>query len=948
MSLIFAGSIPIMTFSDSSVVEPQPRRVVRRAVGPKLRKVLYLVLFLVALLGANSIYLVSITIYDWLSGETLENWFYQYMFLGHLILGLLLLAPFILFGVVHIFNTKNRLNRRAVRVGYALFITSCLLLISGILLLRIGSFDLKNPMARSITYWCHVISPVFALWLYWLHRLVGPKIRWKAGIVYISLIAVTVAGMLMFHSADPRQWNVAGPVEGEKYFFPSLARTATGDFIPAKSLMMDDYCQKCHPDTHADWKNSVHHLSSFNNPAYLASVRETRKVAFERDGNLQASRFCAGCHDPVPFFSGAFDDPNFDDVNHITSQAGITCTSCHAITHINSVRGNSDFTIEEPIHYPFAYSDNPFLQWVNNQLVKAKPAFHKKTFLKDLHKSTEFCGSCHKVHLPEELNQYKFLRGQNHYDSFFLSGVSGHGARSFYYPPQAEENCNKCHMPAKASNDFAARHFYDSKELSVHNHLFPSANTGIAALRNDFNTVKAHQEFLKDNLRVDLFGIREEGTIDGTLIAPLRPEVPVLKPGKKYLLETVLRTLKVGHHFTQGTADSNEVWLDIVVKSGDRIIGRSGSRKDDGTVDPWSHFVNAFVIDREGNRIARRNAEDIFVALYNNQIPPGAGQTIHYELILPQDLTAPVTVEAKLQYRKFDTHYLQFIASSLESKGQILPGKKPGVPYVNTLPITTIATDTITFPVEGVATKVTNKPVKIPEWERWNDYGIGLFLKGKAELRQATEAFEQVDQLGRYDGSLNLARVYFREGRLLNAADILKKAATFTDPPAPAWTLAWLSGKVNQQLGHLKEAERNFRSVLEDQTEERTRRGFDFSKDYVVINDLGQNLFDQAKRFRTKAQQDQRDQLLEQAQEQFLRTLELDPENVTAHYNLSLIYEQREQTDLAQQHRKLHQKYKIDDTARGLSERKAREKYPAANHAAEHPVIYPLDRTRKP
>lgn len=937
-----------MGSSDSPTAESRPRRIVRKAIGPKLRKIFYVLLFLVALLGANSIYLVSITVYDWLSGETLENWFYQYMFLAHLVLGIVLLAPFILFGIVHIYNTKNRLNRRAVRVGYALFITSCILLVSGILLLRIGSFDLKNPTARSITYWAHVVSPLFALWLYWLHRLVGPKIKWKGGLSYMGVITAMVVGMLMFHSSDPRKWNVVGPASGEKYFFPSLARTSTGDFIPAKALLMDDYCQKCHPDTHADWKNSVHHFSSFNNPTYLASVRETRQVSFERDGNLQASRFCAGCHDPVPFFSGAFDDPNFDDINHVTSQAGITCTTCHAITHVNSVRGNSDYTIEEPIHYPFAYSDNPFLQWVNNQLVKAKPAFHKKTFLKDLHKSTEFCASCHKVHLPEELNQYKFLRGQNHYDSFLLSGVSGHGARSFYYPPKAQENCNKCHMPAKPSNDFGAKHFYASKELSVHNHLFPAANTGIAALRNDMETAAVHQEFLKDNLRVDFFGIREEGSIDGKLIAPLRPEVPTLKPGNKYLLETVLRTLKVGHHFTQGTADSNEIWLDVTVKSGDRIIGRSGSREEDGTVDPWSHFVNAFVIDRDGNRIARRNAQDIFVALYNNQMPPGAGQTIHYELALPDDLTAPVTVEAKLQYRKFDTYYMQFVAKALESKGQKLPWKDYEGPYINTLPITTIASDTITFPVEGVDAKIENKTVEIPVWQRWNDYGIGLFLKGKAELRQAAEAFSQVNQLGRYDGSLNLARVYFREGRLEDAVEVLQKAATFTDPPAPPWTLAWLSGKVNQQQGHLEEAERNYRSVLEDQTEERTQRGFDFSKDYVVINDLGQNLFDQAKRFRTKENRDQRDKLLNQAIEQFQKTLVLDPENVTAHYNLALIYDQLDQKELSSKHRELHQKYKIDDTARGVSERKAREKYPAANHAAEHPVIYSLSRTVKP
>ncbi len=80
-----------------------------------------------------------------------------------------------------------------------------------------------------------------------------------------------------------------------------------------------------------------------------------------------------------PFFSGAFDDPEFDMLKHPTARAGITCTVCHAITNVNSVRGNADYTIEEPLHYPFANSENAVLQWINNQLVKAKPSFHKKT-----------------------------------------------------------------------------------------------------------------------------------------------------------------------------------------------------------------------------------------------------------------------------------------------------------------------------------------------------------------------------------------------------------------------------------------------------------------------------------------------------------------------------------------------------------------------------------------
>ena len=318
--------------------------------------------------------------------------------------------------------------------------------------MRVEGVEIKNPELRAVMYWAHVITPFLAVWLYILHRLAGPKIKWKAGVSWASAVGVVVVGMVALHTQDPRKWNVVGPKEGVKYFEPSLARTASGKFIPAETLMMDKYCQECHPDVYEGWFHSVHHFSSFNNEPYHFSITETRNKMLERDGNVKASRWCAGCHDPVPFFSGAFDDPNFDTRNHPTAHAGITCTVCHAITKVNSTKGNADYTIEEPVHYPFAKSDNALLRFINRQMVKAKPDFHKKTFLKPLHKKPDFCSTCHKVSIPFELNHYKeWLRGQNHYDNYHLSGVSGHGARSFYYPPKAVDNCNKCHMPLKDS-----------------------------------------------------------------------------------------------------------------------------------------------------------------------------------------------------------------------------------------------------------------------------------------------------------------------------------------------------------------------------------------------------------------------------------------------------------------------------------------------------------------
>ncbi|MEE8585541.1 MAG: hypothetical protein V3T83_11885, partial [Acidobacteriota bacterium] len=373
-----------------SVPQKASRRRYVPAVGPQLSKLLAMVFGLFALLAVNSLYLVSVSLLEWFAGAVYQNWFYLIMFAGHLALGFLLVVPLVVFGLAHMRNARSRPNRRAVRVGYALFSTALLLLISGFVLTRADfiffKLEVKDATIRAAAYWIHVLTPLVAAWLFVLHRLAGKRIRWRVGASWAGVAAGFALVMLIVQAQDPRAWNQAGNPRGEQYFFPSLARTVSGDFIPAQVLQNDRYCQECHADNHASWANSVHRFGSFNNPAYLASVRETRRMLFERDGNVQGSRFCAGCHDPVPFFSGEFDRARFDDPDYDLSSdpmanAGITCTSCHAITHINTPRGNSDYTIEEPIHYPFTLSENRFLQWVNRQLVKAKPEFHKKTFL---------------------------------------------------------------------------------------------------------------------------------------------------------------------------------------------------------------------------------------------------------------------------------------------------------------------------------------------------------------------------------------------------------------------------------------------------------------------------------------------------------------------------------------------------------------------------------------
>ena len=929
--------------STAPLEPPAPKRKYVRAVGPRLRLLLSGIFALFAILGANSVYLSSITFLEWIKGISYQNYFYMVMFGVHLGLGLLLILPVVIFGLIHIKNSKDRPNRRAVRVGYALFICSLVLLVSGVALMRFDFFSIKNPKIRSPIYWAHVVTPVLAIWMYVLHRLAGPKIKWQIGLRWTAAVGVLVLGSVLLHSSHPRL-NQIGSKDGEKYFLPSQARTATGNFIPAETLMMDDYCKKCHQDSYDGWFHSSHRFSSFNNPSYLFSIKEAREVAMARDGNVKASRWCAGCHDIVPFLSGAFDDPNFDLTKHPTANAGITCTSCHSITHINSTVGNAAYTMEEPVHYPFAASKNETLQWLNNVLVKAKPEFHKKTFLKPFMKSAEYCSVCHKVGLPFEVTRYKeFQRGQNHYDTYLLSGGSGHGARSFYYPPKAEKNCNGCHMPLQASENFGANFFNatNPSQRFIHDHLFPSANTALPFLRGELDIVKRHEDFSTNSLRIDLFAVKEGGTIDSPISAPLRPNVPTLMPGKKYLLEVVVRTLRIFHPFSQGTVDSNEIWVDVKGTSGGRVVARSGGFGEHREVDPWSHFINVYMLDKDGNRIDRRNVSDIFTPLYNNQIPPGAGQVVHYEFTVPEDLKEPIDFEVKLNYRKFDTTLVNYF------QGQDFKAGKP-FQITNSIPVRIICTDRVTLPVANSSRSVTNPPSAIPAWQRWNDYGIGLLNKGdkgseKGELVQATYAFEQVEKLGRFDGPVNLARVYFKEGRLDEAVEALQRAGKF-DPPPPRWTVGWFTGLVNKQNGYLDKAITDFRSVLEDRYPELDKRGFDFSKDYEVINELGQTLFERAKSERGDANKSKREAFLHQAIEQFEKTLALDSENLTAHYNLALIQAQLGETQKAEEHRRLHERYRPDDNARDRAVTLARRNNPAADHATQAIVIYPLQR----
>ena len=899
----------------------------RPAVGPRLKWLLAAVFGLFALLAVNSVYLGAVTFLEWKlgleDGRSLQGGFYLWNFLVHLVLGFLIVVPTIVFGVVHWRNVANRPNPRAIAAGIATFVAAVVLLATGIALTRVElagtTIGVREPALRETIYWLHVVAPLAAVWLFVVHRLSGRRIKWAIGARWAGVAAAAAAVAVGAHLLAPAE-VARVPKSGDAYFEPSLARTASGSFLSSKSLLSNEYCIECHADVVDSWAHSAHAASSFNNPFYAASVRETRQRAFAREGSVQDARFCAGCHDPVPFFTGAFEDPKWDDpaydaARDVLGGASITCTACHAITSVDSPRGNADYTIEESPHYPFAFSDSPLLSWVSSQLVKAKPAFHKRTFLKDeVHRSNEFCASCHKVFLPESVNDYKWLRGQDHYGSFLASGRSGYGVLGWYYPEKAATRCNDCHMKPAESTDFAARDRDGSGRPTILSHAFPAANT---ALENTRAIAEEHAAFNAKTLRVDLFAVRDGGAVDGALRV-IGADTPVLVAGQRYLLEVVVRTLDIAHEFTQGTADSNEVWLWARAAAGDRTVGLTGGLDPTtGALDPWSRTFNAFVIDRDGNRIDRRNPQDIFLPLYNNQVPPGAGDVTHLVLDVPADVNAPIDLEVEVRYRKFDAAYVRYVR---------------GEAAVNDLPVLVLARDAVRLAVrstDGTLHAAAAGEDSIPAWQRWYDYGIGLFREsdrgaGRGSLRQADEAFVRLEELEPSIGALARARLAVREGRLDDAARFLAKASG-AGPKAP-WTLAYFTALVDKQNGNFDKAIEGFRRVLASDFAGARERGFDFSQDQRIWNELAETLLEARRPAEAKG-------ALE-------RTLAIDPDQAQAWWLMNRALEALGDAAGAEAARARHAELKPDENARDRAARLAREKYPWANAAAEATVLY--------
>jgi hypothetical protein len=804
-------------------------------------------------------------------------------------------------------------------------------------------------------------------WVLWTHIGLGilftaMALRWFWGALpgYRKLVTSMAALLILFPAAaevyrrvfpnphdrirNPKTIPVSMEEEGggpKSPFWPSSSATNVGGTIPSNFFMDSELCGSCHKDIYEQWKSSMHHFASFNNQFYRKSVEYMQSI----DGT-KGSKWCAGCHDHAVFFNGRFEKPIKDQIDTPEAQNGLGCVSCHSITRVDSSMGNGGFTIEYPPLHDLMSSRNKYIRAMDYFLTYLDPEPHRKTFIKPFMRldSAEYCSTCHKVHLDVPVNNYRWMRGFNDYDNWQASGVSGQGARSFYYPPKTS-TCAQCHMPLVKSKDPGNRNGV------IHSHRFAAANTAVAYVNKDEKQLEETKSFLTNGfISVDIFSasavdstpgqpdmrrrsdgpqlastfaVGEESEQSGNvflrdvgkLVAPLDRVGAKFRPGDTVRVDVVVRTRRIGHFFPAGTVDSFDIWLELIgTDATGKPVFWSGRVDDEGKgpVERGAHFYRSYQLDGEGNPINKRNAFQTRSVLYVRLIPPGAADVAHYRVQIPKEAKGPIKLHAKLNYRKFSHYYTQFSYAgepqpgppslvSIAHDNRTFSFAPSNIPknvsgainhHIPNLPIITLAEATSELDVGDSSTQTDWRPaIEKKDRERWNDWGIGMLLQG--DLKAAEYAFTRVTEAEpEYaDGWLNVARALIQEGETDRAKPFLERALGIDSS----------LGRIHFFKAMVQKADGDYDGALKSLATVRAK----YPRDRVMLNQIGRILFLKRE--------------YKQAVEALQAALDVDPEDVQAHYTLMLCYRGLGETAKAEREEKLFRRFKADEASQSIT-----------------------------
>jgi tetratricopeptide (TPR) repeat protein len=277
-----------------------------------------------------------------------------------------------------------------------------------------------------------------------------------------------------------------------------------------------------------------------------------------------------------------------------------------------------------------------------------------------------------------------------------------------------------------------------------------------------------------------------------------------------------------------------------------KIIDDSGFIKNGGELDERAHSFTNRLVNVKGTLNGHHEVWNNRVVAYNNTIQSGRSQLIRYSFHMPA--SGDVTVTATVKYRRFDQHFIDFALS----KGY----QQPIVDMVSQSRTIHIG-DNAPAPLSAAEAKVENK-----EWMRWNNYGIGLL--DAQQYAASVAAFQHVQKLrpDYADSFTNQAIVDILWEKYDDARPSLAKALSLAPGNARA---LYYRALVERNEGNLDLAIVDLQAVA---------KAFPQSRD--AHRELGFSYYQQHK------------YPLARAEYEYVQSI--DPDDLSAHYNLSILY----------------------------------------------------------
>ena len=666
-------------------------------------------------------------------------------------------------------------------------------------------------------------------------------------------------------------------------FLPSQARTETDDFISPDNFLPASYCAHCHQDVHRQWRESAH-ANSFREPFYLRNVETLIKSK-----GIESSRHCEGCHNPIALFSGALTTGS--KMPRPFDQDGVTCMVCHSISRIQNTSGTGSYVMGIPA-VMLKPDGTPIRGRVSYSEILNRPDLHSRAVMRDFYRTPEFCAACHKAAVPKALNNYRWLRAFTVYDEWQESSWSTQSLAPFYRKERPSV-CQDCHMPpVTASSDYGA------KQGMVASHRWLGANTAIPTFYNYSEQLQKTKDFLKDAVNIDIFAIEKA---DGRLIAPIEKEKFTLAAGETVTVNLVLQNARTGHSFVPEQRDFYESWVEFrVTDARGNIIYQSGSLDQKGFLDPHAHSYTNRLVSASRELLDLHQVWETRIKAYDNTILPGRSDLVRYRFQIPANARGPLTLSVRLNYRRFRKGYTNFV----------LP-RRPAYPVAE------IAARTLVLNIGANGRDAVADPKA--DYLRWNNYGIALLTQ--AEYYKAAQAFQKVVALNPdyADGYANIGIASYteltdhkREGADgLGAVDLALGGAP--DGTGNLFLARAPADAFDPALHALDRAlaidPANLRARFHEGVIRRLQRRFDAAVELLKPVVAAYPRFRQARQelgyayFVTKQ--------FQLAREQFEALQGINPDDVTANYYLSYIYD------------RLGMKDKVAEQARLFTDRKA-------------------------